>query len=655
MLCGLGGVGKTQLAARWAREAWQAGEVDLLVWVTAGAREGVESVYAQAAHEIDGTDPADPPRAATHFLSWLHRTRKRWMIVLDDLTDPADLRGLWPPDCPQGRVVVTTRRRDAALLGQRRTLVEVATFAPQESLAYLQTKLAAHGFSQPDPEAAALASELGHLPLALAQAAAYIADQGMTCGEYRRRLWDRRRSLTDLLPDASGLPDDHRETVAAVWELSIEHANRLRPRGLARPLLELASVLDSNGIPASVLTTESACTYAAASTTPAPVDDLDDQELPDVRDEDAEAALRSLDRLSLISLAGEGDQRSVRVHALVQRVTRESLPSEHFAETAYFAGTALLQAWLEALDGPTGPPLRALRDNIDALQAVALEDVWEVGGYHVLLRGAQSYGEAGMVSEAVERLRSLYECAVRKLGYEHEETIKIRTDLGYWQSRDAMYAKDALEDLGGALAGVRQRYGDDHMESLRIRGHLAVLVANAGYPRAAWAMFAELIEKMERNHPFERTRIIEARFQEAFYRGVAYEEPGQVDVLADIVAELRADPGADYELRIWAAHNLASLRGEFGDLDGAIAELEEVLLAEMEIRGADHPETQTTRHNLAQYRAAAGDVERAVAELESLLSDRRRTRGDSHPATANTRRALMELRAGDITPRTGPP
>lgn len=38
----------------------------------------------------------------------------RWLIVLDDVTDPADLNGLWPPASPHGRILVTTRRRDAA-------------------------------------------------------------------------------------------------------------------------------------------------------------------------------------------------------------------------------------------------------------------------------------------------------------------------------------------------------------------------------------------------------------------------------------------------------------------------------------------------------------------------------------------------------------
>jgi hypothetical protein len=78
---------------------------------------------------------------------------------------------------------------------------------------------------------------LGYLPLALAQAAAFLIDRGLTCAQYAERFADRRRRLVDVLPEHGALPDDHRATVAATWLLSIELANCLAPAGLARPIL----------------------------------------------------------------------------------------------------------------------------------------------------------------------------------------------------------------------------------------------------------------------------------------------------------------------------------------------------------------------------------------------------------------------------------
>ncbi|WP_251091367.1 NB-ARC domain-containing protein [Streptomyces sp. Caat 7-52] len=132
MVVGLGGVGKTQLAAHYARTAWQAGNLDVPVWITATTTQSVITGYTQAAAELLGTDPAD--------LAWLEpkagQRPCRWLVVLDDVTDPAHLNGLWPPARPTGRTLVTTRRQDAALTTGRHR-IPVGVFTPAESLAYL--------------------------------------------------------------------------------------------------------------------------------------------------------------------------------------------------------------------------------------------------------------------------------------------------------------------------------------------------------------------------------------------------------------------------------------------------------------------------------------------------------------------------------------
>src|SRR5262249_19240187 len=157
--------------------------------------------------EIRGVDPSNPREAATAFLAYLASTTGRWLVVLDDLSNPADLDGWWPPRTPTGRVVVTTRRRDAAL-HTHGTVLEGDLFTPAEADAYLTEKF------DGDPGrlvgAGELAADLGYLPVALAQAAAYIADQNITCADYRARFADRARSLDEIAPDA--LPDAYART-----------------------------------------------------------------------------------------------------------------------------------------------------------------------------------------------------------------------------------------------------------------------------------------------------------------------------------------------------------------------------------------------------------------------------------------------------------
>ncbi|MEU2358971.1 hypothetical protein ABZ599_39530 [Streptomyces misionensis] len=60
VLSGMGGVGKTQLAADYARAAWDTGGLDVLVWITASGRSAVVSGYAQAGIELCRADAARP-------------------------------------------------------------------------------------------------------------------------------------------------------------------------------------------------------------------------------------------------------------------------------------------------------------------------------------------------------------------------------------------------------------------------------------------------------------------------------------------------------------------------------------------------------------------------------------------------------------------
>ena len=103
-----GGTGKTQLAVGFAHQMWSTRAVDLLVWVAAGNRTAIVAGYARAAADLNLAESGGAgARAgagageiadvgAQRFLDWLRRTQRRWAVVLDGVTSPADLDGLWP-------------------------------------------------------------------------------------------------------------------------------------------------------------------------------------------------------------------------------------------------------------------------------------------------------------------------------------------------------------------------------------------------------------------------------------------------------------------------------------------------------------------------------------------------------------------------------
>jgi hypothetical protein len=134
---GPGGTGKTQLAAALAHTLWRSREVDLLAWVPAASRDAVLTGYGQAlaAAGAPGAQ-AGLDIAAASFLGWLAKTSQPWLVVLDDLADPADLDGLWPAGTA-GMVLVTTRLPASALGGPGRQILEIGPFSPREALSYL--------------------------------------------------------------------------------------------------------------------------------------------------------------------------------------------------------------------------------------------------------------------------------------------------------------------------------------------------------------------------------------------------------------------------------------------------------------------------------------------------------------------------------------
>jgi len=382
----------------------------------------IVSGYAQAATEL-GVAVGQGEPAAGRFLTWLAGTDRRWLVVLDDLSDPADVRGLWPPHRSSGRVLVTTRRRDAALSTGGRRLVEVGLFTPAEAAAYLAAKLGG------DParliDADGLAADLGHLPIALAQAAAYMIDRGLDCASYRRRFADRARRLPDVLPEHGALPDDHRTTVAVTWSLSVDLADQLQPVGLARPVLELASVGDPNGIPLAVFTSSAAlsCLTTAGA-------DRDTGTSRDVGAEDAVDALHCLHRLSLVSLDLASTTRAVQVHALVQRATRERLDPGRFATVVAAAADALGQAWPEM--ERDSALVQVLRANTDAVRGHGGDLLWAPDGHEVLFIAGESLAEARLFTAALTYWQQLHTAAAQRLGPDHPDTLTIRQHLATW-------------------------------------------------------------------------------------------------------------------------------------------------------------------------------------------------------------------------------
>ena len=237
---------------------------------------------------------------------WLER-RRRWLLIFDNVPTPEAIRA-YLPHWPVGHVLATSRHHSWRSVG---TSIPVDVLEPDEAAEFLVSRTG----DRAAPDAKHLCEDLGCLPLALEEAAAYIEATGRSIATYRRLLESNRLRLFE-----EGTPPvDYPWTVRSTWELSLKRLEAEAPQ--AAQLLYLCAYLAPDDIPLAELR--------------AGLARLGDDGLASLGDEiEFDRGIAALRRYSLVKL---GDA-ALSLHRLVQLVSRDRLSPE---ERARWAGLAL--------------------------------------------------------------------------------------------------------------------------------------------------------------------------------------------------------------------------------------------------------------------------------------------------------------------------
>jgi tetratricopeptide (TPR) repeat protein len=637
-----GGTGKTQLAVGFAHTMWSARAVDLLVWVPAGNRTAIIASYARATADLDmaaGDETADG--LAQRFLGWLRTTSRRWAVVLDGVTSPIDLDGLWPRG-PAGQVVVTSRLRASELSGQGRSACGVPGFSRREALAYLTATLT--GFPDQRIEALDLAEDIGGLPIAMAQAAAVIQHSDSSCRDYRAEYDLRLRSTAGMIVDGCPQP------LLATWSLAVEYAHGMAPAGLAWPALVFAAVLDGSGIPAAVLTSRAACGYITGTPSGG---GATDQNL-------IRATYANLGRLGLLTMDTTSAVRTVWVHSAVRAAVRAYLAAGHIEQAVQAGATALLEAWppetapLEALaaEAPAQPSAKgertasahdssqlsqALRDCTAALRAFSGDLLWKPEAHPVLLRAGTSLTEGpALADSAIGYWLSMANTASRLLGHGHHQSLLARERLADAYQRAGRLA-EALTVFEAALTDAELSLGPLHPDTLDARVLVARSMEAAGREPEAIALYEQAVAARERAlgavHP--DTFAVKTSLAAAYS---AAGRPGDsIRLYEATLAAAELELGPAHNATLTARTGLAGVYLAAGRPADAIVAYQRALADRERASGADHPATVSVRASLATAYRVAGRAKEAVAASQRVLADRERLFGADHPDTITAR------------------
>jgi len=670
-LYGLGGVGKTQLAVEYAYR--HAADYDLVWWVPGESAALAVSSLVDLARRAGVSSVGGAQQQIAGLVEVLRRGEQfpRWLVVVDNAEAPSELFGLLAIAGRGGQVLVTSR--DPAWAGWTRS-VEVDVLPHADAVRLLRRRCE----RLTEADADRLATALGDLPLAVEQAAGWLATTGMAAETYERLLADRTKELL-----TRGQPAHYPLPVAAAWTIAVD---RLDDPG-AVDLLRLLAQFGPEPVPLDLMNPIAGGVRALPGPLQDPLAFAD--------------CVETVCRLGLARASADG----LVMHRLVQAVLRDHTPAEQRERYRTAARGLLIAAdpaaptdpacWprytllhphivatglldLAAIAGPavTGPGAivdpativdpadgaarqlvlrlaEALRSSGDYRAAVTLarqaRTSWatQLGDDHLdtlsmtgeLARSLWSTGRRPAARAMEEDVLARYQ---RVLGDDHPDTLRAAADLArsLWSAGAYPAARAMREDL---LARRRRILGDDHPDTLQAREHLVVSLRMMGEHAAARQMSEDLLARRRRILGDDHPDTLSATARLAAVLWSAGDYPAARAMQEDLLTRCRRILGDDHPDTLDAAANLAQSLWSVGDFPAARAMQEDLLVQYRRIRGDDHPDTYLVLEDLANSLADLGDDRTARRLREDVLANRRRILGDDHPDTLRARQTLEEM------------
>ena len=597
-LRGMGGVGKTQIAIEYAHR--HAADYEIVWWLNAEKATLLGEQFAALGAALDcGQAGMQLPlmRQAVHNEL---RQRGSWLLVFDNAVDPEDITDWLPGGV--GHVLITSRTRTWR---QVAVPVDVSVLPRAESVTLLQDWV--DGLQ--GTEARLIAEAVGDLPLALAQAAGFIADTGMPVAEYLSLLDERTPEVLD-----QGRPPSYPLPLAAVTEIAYDLLRDQDPAAA-----DLAAI----------------CAYLAPEPIPPDWFTVAASELPALLRESAADRLawrQLLARMAYSALA-RVDPDGLVMHRLTQAILRGHLPPE---EAAVFRGLAETVIVANEPDDPdlpsTWPAWARVMPHLLALGSAASDsrDLREVT--MSLAWYLASRGDAPAARDLAERL---YERWRDSLGPDDQFTLGAESCLAEALRGMGLYAQ-ACDLDGDSLSRRRRLYGDDDPGTLRSANNLAADLNLLGEFGAARELDEDILARRRRILGEGHLDTLGSAGNLALDLHGLGEFEAARGLHEDALVRQREALGEDHLSTLRFAHNLADdLRG-LGEF-GAARELDEDTLARRHrVLGEDHPNTLNSAHNLAEDLRGLGEFGAARELDEDTLARRRRVHGEDHPNTLSS-------------------
>ncbi|KAL2062087.1 hypothetical protein VTL71DRAFT_6353 [Oculimacula yallundae] len=642
---GLGGVGKTQVALEFVYRVKDRHPNCSVIWLPATNLESLHQAYRDVARQlcIPGWEEkeSDAKTLVQNHLS--HESSGQWLLVIDN----ADDIDLWfaktagqgnnrlvdyLPRSKHGCIIFTTRDRKTAIKLAQKNVVDVREMDKDAATQLLRNALINPDLVQNEVDTMALLQELTYLPLAIAQAAAYINENEIAFSDYLVLLGKQEEDVIELLSkdfEDEGRYNELKDPVATTWLISFEQIRSRDP--LAADYLSFMACIDAKNIQQSLL--------------------------PKGRSRKQETdAIGTLSAYSFISKLSTN--QAFDLHRLVHLATRNWLRRRGLiTEWSEKAITRLEEVFPDD-DHEKRSVWRLYFPHVQIV--LDSGDVDKEGSDRMKLRwryGGCLFSD-GRYNEAEVQFVEAFEANKKLLGQEHPDTLTsmaclamIYRNQGRWKEAEdlggvvmetpnlaVIYRNQGrwkeAEDLGVAVIETRKRVlGQEHPHTLTSIANLASIYWHQGLWKAAEELDITVIETQKRvigqEHPDTITSM--ANLASTYWNQGRWRE---AEELGTVVLETQKRVlGQEHPDTLISMANLASTYGN----QGLWKEAEELDIAVLETRkrilGQRHPDTLTSMANMAStYRnqcrwREAEDLQVVVLEM------RKRILGQRHPDT----------------------
>lgn len=576
-LYGLGGVGKTQVALEYVHRFMA--DYDLVWWISSEQTDDVVAGLAELATRLGAQGGEDMAAASQEAVDLLRRgvPTSRWLLVFDNADDPEQLKRFFPTG---GHILVTSRNQTWSQYGDA---LPVDVFLREESIEHLQRR--APGLTLEDADQVAAA--VGDLPLAVEQAAAWIAETATPVAAYLEQLGRQAPSVLAL-----NQPAGYPEPVAATWNVSIERLKERSPAAVR--LLQLCAFFAPEPISANLL-------YSKEMIEALKPYDASLQEklvLGRVIREIGRFALAKVDQVS----------NSIQVHRLVQAVIRAQLSEEEQMDARHAVHRILAGARPDD-DEPIDNPETWPRFNT----------IWP----HLGPSEARYCKEPETRRLLIDRVRYLWK-------------------RGDWQAAGALG-----DDLREAW---REMLGNDDLQYLYLRFHLSNILRSQGRYVEARELDEVTLERQRvvlgpsHPHTYMTTSGLAMDLGTLGQYGKAMELATEAhEGFSQIFHE-------SHPRTLAAANNLALNLRMVGHYARAREIDQDVFDRRTEVLGPEHPYTLSSATSLARDLREVGRYEDSVGLLSRTYESYKQTLGRAFPGTlaAGKSLAVSLRRAGRL-------